>query len=110
MQNPPTQNDAQKTTNFHAKRSTLEDKAYDICSTYQNDSCFTEAKNSIAFISQDSGTKNSLLLTIYHKFKTKLQISMYSISRISQFLISLSLGDTTTKNVHVKTTSFSLFW
>ena len=82
MQNPPTQNDAQKTTNFHAKRSTLEDKAYDICSTYQNDSCFTEAKNSIAFISQDSGTKNSLLLTIYHKFKTKLQISMYSIFSI----------------------------
>ena len=74
MQNPPTQNDAQKTTNFHAKRSTLEDKEYDICSTYQDDSCFTEAQNSIAFISQDSGTKISLLLTIYHKFKTKLRI------------------------------------
>ena len=83
MQNPPTQNDAQKTTNFHAKRSTLEDKAYDICSTYQNDSCFTEAKNSIAFISQDSGTKNSLLLTIYHKFKTKSKISIYSIFSIN---------------------------
>ena len=74
MQYPPTQNDAQKTTNFHAKRSTLEDKEYDICSTYHNDSCFPEAQNSIAFISQDSGTKISLLLTIYHKFKTKLRI------------------------------------
>ena len=76
MQNPPTQNDVQKTTNFHAKRSTMEDKAYDVCSTYQTDSCFTEADNSI-FISQDSGTKISLLLTIYLKFKTKLQISTY---------------------------------